>query len=57
MLRARQNWAHYGEKNSKYFFGLEKKNYKKKNRYQIRDAKDSLVSGAKEILKVTGRIL
>ena len=30
MVRARRDWLQYGEKNSKYFFNLEAKNYKRK---------------------------
>ena len=36
MIRSRKDWHNNGEKKSKFFFNLEKSNYKKKNRYQIR---------------------
>ena len=30
MLRSKAKWIEYGEKNSKYFFNLEKRNYNMK---------------------------
>ena len=38
VIRTRRQWHNYGEKqNAKYFFQLEKYNYKKKNRTMLKD--------------------
>ena len=50
-IRARSDLTHFGEKNSKYFYNLEAKNYKRKNRYKIREGK-KMITGIKEVLKV-----
>ena len=55
MIRSRRLWLEEGEKSSKYFFNLEKSNYKKKNRYQLyRESVDGieLVTKQKEILDI-----
>ena len=52
-IRARRNWYLYGEKASqKYFFQLEKDNYRKKNRMQLMDEKGQLHTSNSEILKI-----
>ena len=50
IARNRKNWLQHREKNSKYFFNLEKVNYKRKNRYKLR-IEDEIVDDPKIILK------
>ena len=50
MLRARKDWYMYGEKPSKYYFGLESQNYKRKNRYKIKNKDGEYVVGLKNVL-------
>ena len=52
-IRARRNWHLYGEKaTSKYFFQLEKKNYKKKNRLQLEDIDGNIQTSNEAILEI-----
>ena len=50
MLRARRDWLGQGEKMSKYYFNLECKSYKRRNRYKIR-ANDRVITGTKNVLQ------
>ena len=50
-LRARRKWLEYGEKNTKLFFSLEKKNYSNKTMYQIKGQKDEIITDNKKILQ------
>ena len=52
MLKSRRDWLEYGEKNTKYFFNLEKARYKKKNRYSLVDSKGKLCTNPKDILSI-----
>ena len=53
IIRSRKNWALHGEKNSRYFFALEKSNFKKKNRYILRHPiHQTIIEGAKNILSI-----
>ena len=51
MLRARRDWTVYGERPSKYYLGLETRNYKRKNRFSIKDKTGQLISGVRNVLK------
>ena len=50
-IRARRDWMKFGDKSSRYFYNLEAKNYKRKNRYKIND-KQGVVVGVKNVLKI-----
>ena len=50
-LRNKVNWYQYGEKMSKYFFQLEDRNFKRRNRYSIRTDDGRYISGPQEVLK------
>ena len=49
-IRAKRDYHWYGERNSKYFFNMESKEYKRKNRYAIRKVSGKLIKGNKEII-------
>ena len=51
MRRARKDWNLHGEKPSKYYLGLESHNYKRKNRFTIRNQEGKLMTGIKNILQ------
>ena len=51
MIRVRREWLEYGEKNSKYLFGLEKANYKRKNRFRITSDEGQILTKNQDILK------
>ncbi len=50
MLRSHARWAEEGERSSKYFLGLEKRNYKDKCINQIINSKNEKISEPKAIL-------
>ena len=50
MFRSKANWYEHGEKNSKYFFSLEKAKYNAKTCYKIIDEYEQIVSNPHEIL-------
>ena len=52
MIRARRNWLDCGEKNTKYFFNLEKRNYKSKNRYQLITENGEITTNNRKILEI-----
>ena len=51
MIRTRREWLEHGESSSKYFFSLEKANYKRKNRFQLLLDDGSIIMKNSEILK------
>ena len=51
MVRARRDWTLHGEKPSRYYLSLEGHNYKRKNRYNIRDPNGILICGIRNVLK------
>ena len=53
-IRSRANWMHMGEKNTKYFLNLEKRNYKNKNIFALADPQnpEQLITSNKEILEM-----
>ena len=51
-FRARANWAGEGEKNTKYFFSLEKANFKRKTMTILRKDCGEITQDAKEILEL-----
>ena len=55
MVRTRQNWIKYGEKNCKFFLTLERYNFMSKNRFKLRDEKGRITTNPKEILKIQER--
>ena len=50
MFRCRANWQQFGEKSSKYFFNLEKRNYIKKTMYIVKKPDGTLTKDYREIL-------
>ena len=50
-IRTRSNYHLHGEKNTRYFFNLENKAYKRKNRYKIINKEGKVITNIKEILK------
>ena len=50
-IRARRDWLQYGEKNSKLFFRLEKRNFTNKTMYQLRNKQGRIITDNHEILK------
>ena len=51
MLRSKARWYEFGEKNSKYFYNLEKRNYKKKHVASLTKENGTILSDPKAILK------
>lgn len=52
IVRSRARWVEYGEKNSKYFLGLEQRNRMTTNIYELYLDSNCLVTSQDEILKV-----
>ena len=51
MLRSKVRWYEFGEKNSKYFYNLEKRNHKKKHITSLTTDNDTILSDPKLILE------
>lgn len=51
MFRNKKNWTQYGEKNSAYFFALEKKNYNRKCITRLQKENGEIISDFPSILK------
>ena len=51
MLRSKARWYEFGEKNSKYFYNLEKRNHKKKHITSLTIKNDTILSDPKLILE------
>ena len=51
MVRGRARWYEFGEKNSKYFLNLEKRNHKKKHITSLTKEDGSVQRDAKQILE------
>lgn len=51
MVRSRARWYEFGEKNSKYFLNLEKRNHKKKHITSLKKEDGSIQRDPKEILE------
>ena len=51
LFRSRCQWARLGERNSKYFFNLEKRNYNNKTMFAIFDDKGNICKNQKYILQ------
>ena len=51
MIRARVRWAEEGEKPTKYFCGLESRNYTSKTIFKVKKDDDSIVDKQEEVLK------
>ena len=51
ILRSKTRWCNEGEKNSKYFFNLEKRHFKRKALSQLRRVDNSPLSSDHEILQ------
>ena len=49
MRRAQRDWLNYGEKPTSYYFNLENRNYKRKNRFSIR-SEGKLIQGIRNVL-------
>ena len=55
-IRARRSWYLFGEKaSSKYFFNLEKKNFMKKKRYQLKNELGEIKTNNKDILNIQNK--
>ena len=50
MIRSKADWAEFGEKNTKYFLNLEKRNYKNKCITKLIDETKKTISESQEIL-------
>ena len=50
IVRSRARWAENGEKNTKYFLNLEKRNYDKKVIHELKSGKGIIKTDQKEIL-------
>ena len=50
MVRARANWMEYGERNSKYFISLEKRNQKQKVITRLHSHTGQIITKSKDIL-------
>jgi hypothetical protein len=51
LIRSKADWAEFGEKNSKYFLNLEKRNYKNKCITKLINESDEIIEDSNEILK------
>ena len=51
IVRSKSRWYEFGEKNSKYFFNLEKRNHRKKHITSLKKQNDTTISCPKEILE------
>jgi hypothetical protein len=51
LLRSKADWAELGERNTKYFLNLEKRNYKNKCITKLINEKEELIEDSTEILK------
>ena len=51
IVRSRTRWYEYGEKNSKYFYSLEKTNYRRKHVASIKTHEDKKITDPKKILQ------
>ena len=51
IVRSRTRWYEYGEKNSKYFYSLEKTNYRRKHVASIKTQEDKKITDPKKILQ------
>ena len=51
IVRSRTRWYEYGEKNSKYFYSLEKTNYRRKHVASIKTHEDKKITEPKKILQ------
>ena len=52
MIRSRAQWVEFGEKNSKYFLNLEKRNYKTKHITKLKVNQSDYTENPREILKM-----
>ena len=50
-IRSGMKWIKEGEKNSKYFFSLQKYNFKRKNRFRLKLRDGSIITDPKKILQ------
>ena len=51
ILRSKTRWYNEGEKNSKYFFNLEKRHFKRKGLCQLRQADNTIFTSDHDILQ------
>ena len=51
IVRSKARWYEYGEKNSKYFYSLEKTNYRRKHVTSITNHEDKRITDPKQILQ------
>lgn len=51
-IRSKEEWCEKGEKNNKYFLGLEKSRQNKKTIIKLRDENDNIVTEQEKILKI-----
>jgi hypothetical protein len=51
LIRSKADWAEFGEKNTKFFLNLEKRNYKNKCITKLIDENEEIISNDDEILK------
>ena len=51
MMRSKARWVEEGEKNSKYFLNLEKRNYTKKCICKLKNCKGDVITASNEILE------
>ena len=52
LVRSRARWIEFGEKSSKYFLNLEKRNFVNKSITELKLSKDKSTKDQKEILKL-----
>ena len=50
IVHSKSCWDEFGEKNSKYFYNLEKRNHRKKHITSLKKQNDTTISCPKEIL-------
>ena len=55
IFRSKLNWAENGERNTKYFFNLEKSRYKARNISCLQDENDVLQTDNNKILQITAK--